>query len=457
MSRLAVIEPQDQSIPAQLETAKRKLSEATSDKERIEIRNYAREVKATAIPQRKDIKVQAANLEQDAERAIAKANPPISSKEIAKRNFNHMDRPHEFALPPLPSSLTRRQLSYIRQAHSLLTDEEFEEKKVEALETNTPLTRRALLQEYARLKLEQQRQEELKRSERIPPEKRLNDLRGQLWLPLTRSVYVDGIARPSEELGWDKVDKGLQGSIVVMSKATPRDPRKKQHPATFSEEDAGRLVRLFTKKGQSVVDPFIGTGSTAIACAVEERTCTGFDLYEQWVQLANERVNEVYSPYPIQIEAKDALLAMRQMDTESQDFILTSPPYWGILLKTDHKAIRERASDGLATDYGDNEEYDLGRINSYEGFLDALTEHFKEWIRVLKHRAYAAVIVSDFRHQRRYYPFHAHIGERLEKVGMTLQGMVIIVQDSKRLYPYGYPTTYVPNICNQFVVIARKI
>ena len=287
---------------------------------------------------------------------------------------------------------------------------------------------------------------------------RLNNLSGQQWLPLTRSAYVDGVTRPSEELGWDKALKELQGSIVVMSKATPRDHRKKQHPATFSEEDARRLVRMFTQEGQSVVDPFIGTGSAAIACAMEMRACTGFDIYEQWVQLANERVDEVrnYSPYPIQIEAKDALTAMKQMDAESQDFILTSPPYWGILQKTDHKAKKERSQVGLATDYGNNES-DLGRINSYDVFMDILTEHFKEWIRVLKHRAYAAVVVSDFRHRSRYYPFHAHIGERLEKVGMTLQGMVIIVQDSKRLYPYGYPTTYVPNICNQFVVIARKL
>lgn len=288
---------------------------------------------------------------------------------------------------------------------------------------------------------------------------KLNDLSGREWLPLTRSAYVDGVNRPFKELDWDKVLSELQGSIVVMSKAAPRDHLKKQHPATFSEEDARRLIRMFTQEGQSVLDPFIGAGSAAIACAMEKRACTGFDIYEQWVLLAKERVRKVidYSPYPIQIEAKNALTAMKQMDAESQDFILTSPPYWGILQKTDHKAKYERSSLGLATDYGDNDTDDLGRINSYDGFMDALTEHFKEWIRVLKHRAYAAVIVSDFRHESRYYPFHAHIGERLEKVGMTLQGMVIIVQDSKRLYPYGYPTTYVPNICNQFVVIARKL
>ena len=287
---------------------------------------------------------------------------------------------------------------------------------------------------------------------------RLNDLTGREWLPLTRSAFVDGVTRPFEELDWDKVLGELQGSIVVMSKATPRDHLKKQHPATFSEEDARRLVRMFTQEGQSVLDPFIGTGSAAIACVMEKRACTGFDIYEQWVQLAKERIRKVkdYSPHPIQIEAKDSLIAVKQMDVESQDFILTSPPYWGILQKKDHKVIRERSNDGLATDYGDNES-DLGRIDSYDDFMDVLTEHFREWVRVLKHRAYTAVLVSDFRHESRYYPFHAHIGERLEEVGMTLQGMVIIVQDSKRLYPYGYPTTYVPNICNQFVVIARKL
>ncbi len=288
---------------------------------------------------------------------------------------------------------------------------------------------------------------------------RLNDLNGKEWLPLTRSANVDGVDRPFEDLDWDKVLEELQGSIVVMSKATPRDALKKQHPATFSEEDARRLIRLFTKEGQRVLDPFIGVGSAAVACVYEKRACVGFDIYEEWVQLAKQRVRKVesYSPHPIQIKKKDALAGLREMDAESQDFILTSPPYWGILQKTDHKAKKERSEFGLATDYGDNDGYDLGHIKSYDYFLEALTEHFREWIRVLKHRAYTAVIVSDFRHESKYYPFHAHIGECLERIGMTWQGMVIIVQDSKRLYPYGYPTTYVPNICNQFVVIARKL
>ena len=52
---------------------------------RVKIRDNAKAVEAaSAILKRKDIQVQAANLVQDAERAIAKANPPMTSQESGK-------------------------------------------------------------------------------------------------------------------------------------------------------------------------------------------------------------------------------------------------------------------------------------------------------------------------------------------------------------------------------------
>ena len=284
--------------------------------------------------------------------------------------------------------------------------------------------------------------------------RRLNDLSTQEWLQLSRSAFIDGVSEPEASLDWDN----LPGSFTVMSRPGPRDSKKKQHPATFPEEDARRLIRMFTQKGQTVLDPFIGTGSTAIASALEERACLGFELYSKWSQIAHERVVDTFGQqhHGIRIETADALTALKVMPSQSQDFILTSPPYWGILNKIDHKARAERQSEGLPTDYG-NHQGDLSQIESYKEFLRTLAEHFRQWYRVLRNRAYAAVVVSDFRHRSKYYPFHAHIGQCLERVGMTLQGIIVVVQDWKRLYPYGYPTTYVSNICNQFVVIARKL
>ena len=283
---------------------------------------------------------------------------------------------------------------------------------------------------------------------------RLNDLSGTEWVRSTRSVFVDGVETPHRSLIWDDT---LFASQAVMSTATARPGDKKQHPATFPESDAKRLVRMFTRKGGQVLDPFMGTGSTAVACIEEQRACVGFELYERWATLARLRVAEIQEGgSPVDIQTMDALDGVKQLPSESQDFILTSPPYWGILHKKDHKAQRERQNLGLDTDYG-NAEGDLSKIASYACYLDTLRSHFNQWHRVLRPRAYTAVVVSDFRHGSQYYPFHAHVGEQLERAGFTLQGLVVIVQDSKRLYPYGYPSSYVPNICNQFVVIGRKL
>lgn len=290
----------------------------------------------------------------------------------------------------------------------------------------------------------------------MDPARRLNDLNGREWLPKTRSAHITGVENAGEALDWDNA----LASFSVLSKPGSRDESKKQHPATFPEEDAQRLIQLFTRRGQQVLDPFIGVGSTAVACAMEHRPCLGFELYEKWSQIAAERVSDAKTKYEcedrIQIKTGDALDNLSSLESESQQFILTSPPYWGILNKIDHKAKTERTDAGLATDYGDNLK-DLSQINTYSGFLSALETHFVEWHRVLVDRGYVAVVVSDFRHQRKYYPFHADIGSKLENVGFTMQGLIVVVQDSKRLYPYGYPTTFVPNICNQFVVVARKL
>lgn len=308
----------------------------------------------------------------------------------------------------------------------------------------------------------------------------LNDLSGREWLPMTRSAFVDGVEDPFRTLTWDDALSprsdprstrpdprpwdsdpwdGVFSSRSVLSRATARPDVKKQHPATFPESDAQRLVKFFTREGETVLDPFMGSGSTAVACALEHRQCIGFELYDLWASMARDRAATAaaesgsYQPW---ILTDDALSGMTELEDDSIDFVLTSPPYWGILEKTDHKAKTERQNAGLPTNYGDDSR-DLSNTDSYDDFLDEIECHFSQWRRVLRDRSYAAVIVSDFRHGRRYYPLHADIGHRLECAGLTLQGLVVIVQDSKRLYPYGFPTTYVPNICNQFVVIARLI
>ena len=280
---------------------------------------------------------------------------------------------------------------------------------------------------------------------------RLNDLSGKEWLGLTKTVIMN----LTDHSQITQIDDAMRNG-VLMSDAPPRDLLKKSHPATFSERDIAKLIRFFTRQGELVLDPFMGSGSTAIACLDEGRNFIGFELYEEWIQLASRRVQTHPGQPAPQLIHREALHGMQDMADETVDFIVTSPPYWGLLQKVDHKAQTERVAHGLTTNYGTDND-DLANITEYHDFIASLSNHFAQYARLLKPRKYAAVIVSDFRHGGRYYLFHAHLSDQMERNGFVTHGIINLVQDNKKLYPYGYPTTFVPNVSNQFIIVARKL
>jgi DNA modification methylase len=96
-------------------------------------------------------------------------------------------------------------------------------------------------------------QEDEKKPQKVDPKNSLNDLTAREWIPETISVWTQ---------------KGLGAGH-------PDAQIERQHPAPFSFTDVSRLVRFFTKRGETVLDPFVGVGSTLKACALESRKGMG--------------------------------------------------------------------------------------------------------------------------------------------------------------------------------------
>ncbi len=70
----------------------------------------------------------------------------------------------------------------------------------------------------------------------------------------------------------------------------PVPPRRINHPCPFPEEIARRLVLLYSLPGDTVLDPFMGSGQTAVAAKRTGRHCIGYDIENKYVLLARERV-----------------------------------------------------------------------------------------------------------------------------------------------------------------------
>jgi site-specific DNA-methyltransferase (adenine-specific) len=66
--------------------------------------------------------------------------------------------------------------------------------------------------------------------------------------------------------------------------------KKVNHPAPFPVELPYRLTQLYTFKGDIVLDPFMGSGSTAIAALKSERKFIGYEIDPQYIKIAEERI-----------------------------------------------------------------------------------------------------------------------------------------------------------------------
>ena len=329
-------------------------------------------------------------------------------------------------------------------------------------------------------------------SDTVDPRNRVNELTNREWLIATKSFWRSQAEDDlpewldpelleqfglwlADEHGEERAGEmmGQLARSVMWSKAPPRDKLKATHPATFSERDIARLIDLFTKPGQIVLDPFVGSGSTLLACTEAERAGIGVELIEQWAQVAVGRMEAAEIPHRLAepeealaaaAEGEHALIhadsraALQAMPDECVDFIVTSPPYWSILQKRGEKVAQERENKGLPTQYSESAA-DLGNVEDYEEFLERLGDVFVECARVLRVKQYMCVVVSDFRHGPQFHLYHADIARIVEERNEALQlkGLTVLVQDSKNLYPLGIPYCFVGNIHHQFVLIFQRM
>ncbi len=77
----------------------------------------------------------------------------------------------------------------------------------------------------------------------------------------------------------------------------PESAKKVGHPAPFPIELPFRLIQLYTFKHDVILDPFMGSGTTAIAAIKSDRFYMGYDNDPQYVKLAEERI----APYKLQM------------------------------------------------------------------------------------------------------------------------------------------------------------
>ena len=261
-----------------------------------------------------------------------------------------------------------------------------------------------------------------------------------------------------------------QSSKSIMAYPDQRSKKQRIHGASFPQSLAEHQILIYTKKGEMILDPFVGVGTTLDAAASVGRNGIGIELNPKFYRIAMEDVERLNREGKTlqKIICDDARNLLNHVKPESVNFILTSPPYANMLNKIQKKFLykwpnaRERYGFKPvdATRPYSNDPRDIGNL-PYHECLDALEAVLQDTYTVLVDDSYAAWVVKDYRdlkHGTPYVNFHCDVIERARKCGWILWDIRVFDQTKFRpLVIFGIPSrNFYLNIGHSFILVFKK-
>lgn len=233
---------------------------------------------------------------------------------------------------------------------------------------------------------------------------------------------------------------------VRFCKSDIRD--KSVHPATFPVELANMVITTFTHAGELVLDPFVGSGTTALSCAAHERSCVGVDLNPEYVEVARKRMPppSMHSGAQTKIIEGDSRNVASMVAPGTVKLLFTSPPY-SLSLSRKKQALssRQRKKHGEGKDWRYSDDpMDLGNL-APEEFKLALDEVLSSAKPTLRKDAHVVINIGDLYMDGKFYPLHAGVIEAATSAGFSLRNTII--WDRLPLLNntgiFGYPSNFI--------------
>jgi len=173
----------------------------------------------------------------------------------------------------------------------------------------------------------------------------------------------------------------------------------------FNPTVAENIINFWSEEGDIILDPFAGR-TRGLISGLKNRKYIGFEIskgvYNKTSEiLCNNAVNfipKLFNDDSFNIDKRNLPLV---------DLIFTCPPYWNL--------ERYESCEGQLSDMKD-----------YEIFLERYKQIMKKSVKLLKKEKYCALVVGDFRKNKRYYTFHIDTIKIMEELGMKLHDLIVV-------------------------------
>ena len=265
-------------------------------------------------------------------------------------------------------------------------------------------------------------------------------------------------------------------SSVWNDVSSTRSKKHLDHGATFPEKLCARLISMYSRKGDLVLDPFLGTGTTMAAALKAERQAYGIELTDRFFSVAEKWMMEILQEGQLDLFSEgekprcklvkgDCLDALKFAAPSSVQLTLTSPPYADLIHKVvkdrseTHKNSRFVTENNSTTNLYSCDSRDLGNM-PLDLYMQKVEKVMELIFKATRPGGYNAWVVKDYRDTKHGVPYidlHSKIAQAGEKAGFLYHDLIIWDQNAHRkLVLLGYPSVFYVNQNHSYIVIMRK-
>lgn len=236
---------------------------------------------------------------------------------------------------------------------------------------------------------------------------------------------------------------------------------RKIHPTPKPPQLMRDIIQFFTKEGELVFDYFMGVGGSLLGAGVCERKAIGIDLNPEYINAYKRAANEIGVPV-FKCYEGDCLEILSDEDRmkfilgdEEISLVLIDPPY-GNMMSREKTGADIKVYGNIATPFTDSDK-DFGNLE-LELFFDKLKESIEDVIPYIKKRGHIVIFIKDLQPDgKNTNLLHAEIVRKLNEISnLNYKGMKIWADQTAKLFPYGYPFSFVANQIHQYILIFRK-
>lgn len=211
---------------------------------------------------------------------------------------------------------------------------------------------------------------------------------------------------------WKQYDDIYTDTLWLIDKRDNSGAHSSSYHGNFIPQIPNQLFRRYTKKGDWILDPFMGSGTSLIEAQRLGRNSIGIELQEEVAKEAYQRIVSEKNDYChgriciSDSRTVDISALMQKEDVKKFQFVIFHPPYWDIIKFSD-------------------DQNDLSNSGTLETFLDNFGQVINNTTQYLEKNRYCAVVIGDKYANSEIVPLGFHCMNLFLQRGFKMKAILV--------------------------------